>query len=168
MEYNEMSGFVDMSTTCSSRVDWTKSLRLTCLFLLSGDKLFKQKYTPRYHWTTNRTCVKMGLGMWKSTFITIVKSHCLLFWNDCKQSCPMAQIINKAEVKLYSLRIIYGIRCQIKLAQYMQVYHTRQGKMWARLIAQIAKFMGPTWAPPGPCRHQIGPILAPWTLLSCG
>ena len=26
--------------------------------------------------------------------------------------------------------------------------------------------MGPTWGPPGPCRSQMGPMLAPWTLLS--
>ena len=26
--------------------------------------------------------------------------------------------------------------------------------------------MGPTWGPPGPCRPQIGPMLAPRTLLS--
>ena len=32
--------------------------------------------------------------------------------------------------------------------------------------AQIAKFMGPTWVPPGSCRPQMGPMLAPWTLLS--
>ena len=30
----------------------------------------------------------------------------------------------------------------------------------------IAKFMEPTWGPPGSCRPQMGPILAPWTLLS--
>ena len=28
---------------------------------------------------------------------------------------------------------------------------------------QIAKFMGPTWGPPGSCRPQMGPMLAPWT-----
>ena len=32
---------------------------------------------------------------------------------------------------------------------------------------QIAKFMGPTWGPPGSCRPQMSPMLAPWTLLSC-
>ena len=26
--------------------------------------------------------------------------------------------------------------------------------------------MGPTWSPPGSCRPQMGPMLAPWTLLS--
>ena len=31
---------------------------------------------------------------------------------------------------------------------------------------QIARFMGPTWGPPGSCRSQKGPMLAPWTLLS--
>ena len=34
------------------------------------------------------------------------------------------------------------------------------------LTAQIAKFMAPTWGPPGSCRPQMGPMLAPWTLLS--
>ena len=31
---------------------------------------------------------------------------------------------------------------------------------------QIAKFMGPTWDPPGSCRPQVGPMLTPGTLLS--
>ena len=31
---------------------------------------------------------------------------------------------------------------------------------------QIARFVGPTWGPPGTCRPQMGPMLAPWTLLS--
>ena len=32
-------------------------------------------------------------------------------------------------------------------------------------IPQIARFMGPTWDPPGADRTQVGPMLAPWTLL---
>ena len=35
-----------------------------------------------------------------------------------------------------------------------------------KLVTQIAKFMGPTWGPPGSCRPQMGPMLSPWTLLS--
>ena len=31
---------------------------------------------------------------------------------------------------------------------------------------QIANFMGPTWGPSGSCRPEMGPMLAPWTLLS--
>ena len=36
------------------------------------------------------------------------------------------------------------------------------------ICPQIAKFMGPTWGPPGSCRPQMDPMLAPWTLLSGG
>ena len=32
--------------------------------------------------------------------------------------------------------------------------------------SQISRFMGPTWCRPGSCRPQMGPMLAPWTLLS--
>ena len=31
---------------------------------------------------------------------------------------------------------------------------------------KIAKFMEPSWGPPGSCRPQMGSMLAPWTLLS--
>ena len=33
-------------------------------------------------------------------------------------------------------------------------------------MSQIAKFMGPAWGPLGSYRPQMGPMLAPWTLLS--
>ena len=36
----------------------------------------------------------------------------------------------------------------------------------APVMSQISKFMGPTWVPPGSCRPWMGPMLAPWTLLS--
>ena len=38
--------------------------------------------------------------------------------------------------------------------------------MFSPVCSQITKFMGPTWGPPGFCRPQMGPMLAPWTLLS--
>ena len=34
------------------------------------------------------------------------------------------------------------------------------------MTTQIARFMGPTWGPPGSCWPQMGPMLAPWTSLS--
>ena len=33
------------------------------------------------------------------------------------------------------------------------------------LATQIARFVGPTWGPPGSCRPQMGLMLTPWTLL---
>ena len=34
------------------------------------------------------------------------------------------------------------------------------------VLPLIARFMGPTWDPPGSCRPQVGPMWAPWTLFS--
>ena len=36
----------------------------------------------------------------------------------------------------------------------------------AQNTPEIVKFMGPAWGPPGSCRPQIGPMLAPWNLFS--
>ena len=49
--------------------------------------------------------------------------------------------------------------------------HIRKGEFTRVLFlcvccSQIARFMGPTWGPYGSCRPQMGPMLAPWTLLS--
>ena len=33
-------------------------------------------------------------------------------------------------------------------------------------LSLIARFLGPTWGPSGTNRSQVGPMLAPWTLLS--
>ena len=40
------------------------------------------------------------------------------------------------------------------------------GVMCVRIPTLIARFMGPTWGPPGDDRTQVGPMLATWTLLS--
>ena len=37
---------------------------------------------------------------------------------------------------------------------------------YAFLTTLIARFMGPTWGPSGADRTQVGPMLAPWSLLS--
>ena len=38
--------------------------------------------------------------------------------------------------------------------------------LWYRSL--ITRFMGPTWGPPGADRTQVGPVLAPWIMLSGG
>ena len=37
--------------------------------------------------------------------------------------------------------------------------------MMLTFTTQIAKFMGPTWGPPGSCGPQMGPMLTPWSFL---
>ena len=38
--------------------------------------------------------------------------------------------------------------------------------VWSVMTNQITRFMGSTWGPSGADRTQVGPMLAPWTLLS--
>ena len=48
------------------------------------------------------------------------------------------------------------------LREYRQLYpRVRRGCVTG--TSQITKFMRPTWGPPGSCRSQMGPMLAPWT-----
>ena len=64
--------------------------------------------------------------------------------------------------------IINQINVTLDGWQYSSI-NTSQGHMaceYLQKITQIAKFMGQTWGPPGSCRSQVGPMLAPWTLLS--
>ena len=45
--------------------------------------------------------------------------------------------------------------------------HSEKRRWWVyEQHTQIARFMGPTWGPPGAGRTQEGPMLAPWILLS--
>ena len=39
-------------------------------------------------------------------------------------------------------------------------------RVWWLVGILIARFMGPPWGPPGADRALVGPMLAPWTLLS--
>ena len=41
-----------------------------------------------------------------------------------------------------------------------------KGKLQLCVLVLIARFMGPTWGPSGAGRTQVGPMWAPWTLLS--
>ena len=49
---------------------------------------------------------------------------------------------------------------ELVVAHLHHIYHLELSH------SQIASFMGPIWGPPGSCRPQMGPMLAPRTLLS--
>ena len=55
----------------------------------------------------------------------------------------------------------YPLICPEVAAEFKDI-----GVAGTRLSSLIAMFMGPTWGPPGADRTQVGPMLAPWALLS--
>ena len=74
----------------------------------------------------------------------ICRSYCNIFRTDMKKKNYTDRVLRWA-INHMSLKIM--------------------GKPWL-LISQIARIVGPTWDPPGSCRPQMGPMLAPWILLS--
>ena len=77
-----------------------------------------------------------------------------------------SQIIDQTRLHTDIFFAMYGIWHLNLPAFYIapkKVYfHAKNG----REQAQITRFMWPTWGPPGADRTQVGPMLAPWTLLS--
>ena len=57
----------------------------------------------------------------------------------------------------------YFVQCFYHNNIYMRVFMLL---IHIIICIQLAKFMGPTWGPPGSCWLLMGPTLAPWTLLS--
>ena len=49
---------------------------------------------------------------------------------------------------------------------YIYIYIYIHTFTYGLVISPDSKVHGPTWGPPGSCRPQMGPMLAPWTLLS--
>ena len=72
---------------------------------------------------------------------------------DSKNASPQIEPCIRWTIK-YPWTMIYAIRVVITYPALVT------------MTSQIAKLMWPTSGPPGSCRPQMGPILAPWTLLS--
>ena len=72
------------------------------------------------------------------------------------------QIVNLLPVSIWKCRFAC---VRIPTTEMRRWYDQFISSVWF-LKPLIAKFMGPTWGPPGSCRPQMGPMLAPWTLLS--
>ena len=81
----------------------------------------------------------------KGTFVTMPWSY----WSDREMCWP------------YTMCKFKIITTKWRAAK-TSVYFTGQA---VHIITLIARFMGPTWGPSGDNRTQVGPMLAPWTLL---
>ena len=68
---------------------------------------------------------------------------------------------NKLHLKLES---VHSEECIWKCCLKMSALFVQGTICW--ITTQIARFMGPTWGPPGSCWPHVGPMLVPWILLS--
>ena len=76
-------------------------------------------------------------------------------------------ILPQASYYLFHTDFITNVQpCATMLFLLIVLYFCQVFMKYSMTYSLIARFMGPTWSPSGADRTQVGPILAPWTLLS--
>ena len=85
----------------------------------------------------------------------------VLVWRQAT-TCYLNQ--NRRSTSQYGVNIPQWVTILVNIQIYIFYLHCNL-YMIIDNCTQIAKFMGPTWGPPGSCRPQMGPMLAAWTLL---
>ena len=78
---------------------------------------------------------------------------------NCFHSATYIVVVNKTLIKKNNKKI----RSILSVIYFSLLLWSLGKKLIGSLIA---KFMGPTWGPSGADRTQVGPMLAPWNLLS--
>ena len=151
------------------------------------------EYTPNdirsLYSTTGRVMIKCNIHHWIRIYTCVHSSSCIWvllnntfninIWNILLVWLPLWwKMVNS-----HWMRNLLSSDCFLinLLKEYLTLYgslhywetHYKLIRSKAFVVfqgppvrAQIAKFMGPTWDPPGSCRPQVGPMLAPWSLLS--
>ena len=66
------------------------------------------------------------------------------------------------------IKVMYMLRSHCWYSGHIKITKRDLGGLSfrTRKTSPVANFMGPTWGPPGSYRLQMGPMWAPWTLLS--
>ena len=106
------------------------------------------------------TCILLDSNLWP-TQLTLFPSSTM----NCNQTVTGHHVyddtiyITQFEEKV--LETIYSGRVQLREDDVVIATYPKAGK-----VPLIARFMGPSWGPSGADRTRIGPMLAPWTLLS--
>ena len=102
-----------------------------------------------------------------------------IYWIDCRyiwagnteennqEKCDIYLMVD-TKFRQSFIKFVVPIWCFILDVIFSQDLIWLTGSAFSLYIhgSQIAKFMGPTWGPPGSYRPQMGPTLAPRTLLS--
>ena len=130
---------------------------------------------------TNVFCycaINEGLGLntwsifWMQGFGILVTPDRLSFYLQKWYICNFKFARRNTDQCIYSLLAIYQADDLIEwLGISLECKGTQAFISDAQIViilkaSLIARFMGPTWGPSGADRTQVGPMMAPWTLLS--
>ena len=104
----------------------------------------------------------------QNPYILSCKAHNTFFLSISEMLFP---VYFQMAYNVMQLRYDMGNQCMLYILAWISpnLHSIHNGciiEFITRGATQIAKFMGPTWGPSGSCWPQVGPTLAPWTLLS--
>ena len=89
-------------------------------------------------------------------------------WIPCTMGSIMLKVFpcHDSICALQNFESLTGITSMI----VFEIYHMNKirNNIFQHISSQTARFLGLTLDPPGSCRPQVGPMLAPWTLISVG
>ena len=179
-----------MSYLCTS-VSWNinQNGTISRKLKLSNEKLFCSFWDMSFYacgwqllWCRNDLCGQIRLipgsawkrwhlSYWNADFLEFISyvyngnpstsKKVFLYWDhSCWTSARITSLeISKGSAnKFVVITVFRDFITSLGIDTFAQHFRIR--------TSQIARFMGPTWGPPGSCWPQMGPILAPWTLLS--
>ena len=120
----------------------------------------------KYHFSIFRYWISIDIGLDISYYST---SGIGSLWYIPKEIVPRLNVVmmyHRVIIKRgRNFDVVDHISDEINIL--IEMYASlREIRVSNLLPAQIAKFMGPAWGPPGSCRPQMGPKLAPLTFLS--
>ena len=110
---------------------------------------------PRDHFNIQTLSYQNGNFHYKSKMVSDLYNGNLCVWQDGLMHTN-----------------IHGHGFMVKCCQFAIILSTKfilkslKAEAALRKLSLIARFLGPSWGPFGTNRTQVGPMLAPWTLLS--
>ena len=105
-------------------------------------KIFRDRYPVCHNRICQKDCIDIemepGWLLRSNQYLLLMSATSVIMWGSLQSD---------------------GIKTELwTAAHFTQVFHHNP--------SLIARFMGPTWGPSGADRTQVGPMLAPWILLS--
>ena len=152
--------------------------KLSFIYRIIAWLLHYTRLIKSHKWKLYQKCQKVKHLWWRHQIHGLISISCFTsLWWQCSvhryhcnyMDCGYYSIMNVTVwIKLFYLKISTDREINewsfIKQPLVLWYVSSHSQSIWQ--LTQIAKFMGPTWDQPGSCRPQVGPMLAPWTLLS--
>ena len=155
---NASHGTLYHGVTWPQRV-WHTRGQLLCKLDLSTQLYWSEYWQPTAG-LLEHTFVRYDKQQQTPSLIVYIYHHTSATYSTCLRLLPRNEILNSkgSMSAFFILEVPHSMR--------KSYFREPLTNTTLYLQSQIAKFMVPTWGPPGSCRPKMGPMLASWTLLS--